>query len=113
MGDSTRQFEPGSPEWEDHAWSLLLDEATTGADRWWWLSFADATLPKGTQFLGACIVRARGMVSAVSRAHVLGINPGGEVVGYELPAAADEIGIPDDYCNRLLTREEAERGPFA
>jgi hypothetical protein len=54
----------------------------------WWLSFADATRPAGSQFLGICIVRAVDMVSAIKVAHALGINPGGEVRGFVVDDAA-------------------------
>lgn len=70
---------------------------------WWWLSFCDAHLPKGTQFLGVAIVFAHDMVGAVKVAHALGINPGGQVLG------APFVGIPPEkYRERSLTREEAE-----
>jgi hypothetical protein len=69
-----------------------------------WLSFADPGRPKGTQFLGVAIVNADDFLAAVRKAHALGINPGGEVQGFEtplLPAAK--------YLDRLLTKEEAEK----
>lgn len=31
----------------------------------WWLSFADGSLPAGTQFLGAVMVRAHSFIEAV------------------------------------------------
>ena len=75
-------------------------------DRWWWLSFADANRPKGTQFLGAVLVRAGSMIEAVGNAHILGINPGGEVRGFEIPDGTEPIA---SYTNRLLNREECEQ----
>ncbi len=53
-----------------------------------WLSFADADLPRGSQFLGACIVEAGSFVEAITEAHRLGINPGGGVQAMELPTSA-------------------------
>ena len=70
---------------------------------WQWLSFCDQDLPNGSKFLGVCIVEASDIVSASVLAHVLGINPGGEVLGCEVTEP------PDDCKNRLLTRDEAER----
>ena len=92
----------------------------------WYFSFADSDLPKGTQFLGACIVRlnedeawaipefaqgkgADDLARAITKTHVLGINPGGGVQSVRLP------DVTDDYLaqwgNRLLTRAEAEALP--
>lgn len=73
-----------------------------------WLSFCDAERPKGQQFLGACVVEvtaaeaddaalvvavqfpfaepdAEWIAAAMSKAHRLGCNPGGEVATVELP----------------------------
>ncbi len=46
----------------------------------WWLSFADET-----HFLGAMIVDAATMEAAVRCAHRAGTNPGGTVMGSEIP----------------------------
>lgn len=66
-----------------------------------WLSFADGTLPTGTQFLGVVIIRDSDFVEAVKSAHRRGINPGGEVKCTEIT----DIDIPPEYMNRLLSRE--------
>lgn len=75
---------------------------------YWWLSFADSSLPKGSQFLGACIVGpADDLARAAKLAWWVGINPGGEVMGKPI---ADEtfVGIPVDWTARLLTRDECD-----
>lgn len=74
----------------------------------WWLSFADGGRPKGQQFLGGAIVRADGMLDAVRRAHVLGINPGGEVQGHKIVRMAGTGPIPDQYVERLLSRKDID-----
>ncbi len=61
---------------------------------WWWLSFAD-----GDGFLGAALVAARDFVDAVDVAHRLGINPGGEVLGSEMPS----MPVDAEWTNRLLS----------
>jgi hypothetical protein len=67
---------------------------------WWYLSFAD------DGWLGAAIVEGDSIVSAAARAHALGINPGGEVLGVELPAEAlDEALVGEGMRNVLLTEE--------
>ena len=72
---------------------------------WWWLSFTDASRPKGSQFLGVAIVEARGIAGAVTAAHRLGINPGGAVLAIAIPPEH----VPAlSYRNRLLSRDEAE-----
>lgn len=92
-----------------------------------WLSFADGTKPKGSQFLGVAVVEvsdaeataalvqvrinfprakpgAEWVAAASRKAWMRGCNPGGQVLSVELsPEHAD--GIPR---NRLLTREELE-----
>lgn len=69
-----------------------------------WLSFADPGRPKGTQFLGVAIVVADDFLTAVRKAHALGINPGGEVQG-----AGTALLPASKYLDRLLTKEEAEK----
>ena len=72
----------------------------------WWLSFCDGSLPKGSQWLGACIVHAETFLDAVRVAHRLGCNPGGQVAGGEIPAVTHWL-IRDGECGRLLSRDEA------
>lgn len=66
--------------------------------QWFYLSFAE----KG--FRGVCIVEARGILGAVRRCNVLGINPGGEVMAMTI-AEERLAGIPEDARNILLSRE--------
>lgn len=70
--------------------------------RLWWLSFADGTKPTGEQFLGVAIVEALGFIEAVRVAHLLGINPGGEVRGGPVPTEP----YPETVRNRLLSKDE-------
>jgi hypothetical protein len=71
------------------------------------LSFADPDRPRGTQFLGACIVEAMHFVEAIKIAHVLGINPGGEVKsqGWEFDDPA-KIEFIRERANKLMSRQE-------
>lgn len=73
----------------------LLEEEKNQPMAVWWLSFADKN---GS--LGVCLVEARGFMRAVSIAHALGINPGGEVQGVEVPPTEQEWRLPR---NRLLS----------
>ena len=72
----------------------------------WWLSFADGSLPEGSQFLGAVIVRAKTFLEAVKVAHILEINPGGECVGKQIP---EDVVVAEEWIERLLDRSECER----
>jgi hypothetical protein len=79
-----------------------------------WLSFCDAHLPAGSQFLGVAIVEVaregtdEGRVrAAIEKAHLLGINPGGEVMAYECPPLDEERARL--YSDRLLQKEELSR----
>lgn len=74
---------------------------------WWWLSFADPTQPSGRQFLGAVLVRAASLEEATREAWRLKINPGGEIMAFEVPSQY-ECRVSDDVAYRLLSREEIE-----
>lgn len=65
----------------------------------WWLSFADHT-----GFLGATVVEAIDVISAVKEAHRLGTNPGGDVRGVEVPEEARAEFT--SFIGRLATAEE-------
>lgn len=69
----------------------------------WWLSFAN-----DEGFRGACLVRADGMLSAVTEASRLGCNPGGEVSGTAMPA--DDPGMEKELdrwgVGVLITKEQ-------
>lgn len=68
------------------------------ANKWWWLSFAS----KGG-FLGAVIVSGEDQPEAARRASKLGINPGGEVLGFD----ADDPGAFGNYAvDTLLTEAD-------
>jgi hypothetical protein len=73
---------------------------------WWWLSFADETAEKGSQFRGAVIVRGSDIVDAVRNAHMYGINPSGQVLGKDIPP---DLVVPDWAQRKLLTKEECAK----
>jgi hypothetical protein len=52
---------------------------------WFWLSFADGSLPEGQQFLGVAIVCGWTIQEAVTRSHLLHVNPGGEISFAQIP----------------------------
>ena len=96
----------------------VLAEEAAALDGLWYLSFTDpdiaATIPEeeqvpgGPSWLGACVVRGGGVVGAAMAAHALGCNPGGQVAGW----GPWPIGsIPSEWCNRLLSKDEAENLP--
>lgn len=51
----------------------------------WYLSFADPDRPKGSQWLGATVVRASSFMEAVLVSKITGCNPGGQVFGHDIP----------------------------
>ena len=78
----------------------LLEQESTQPLKWWYLSFAG---PEGSR--GVVLVEARGFASAVMYCNQLRINPGGEVMGVEIPPEK----IPDErFTYRLLNRAEVE-----
>ena len=63
-----------------------------------WLSFVN-----DGKFAGVIITEAMGIADAVCKCHALGINPGGEVMSFEIPEDAQkERSYPRDV---LLTEE--------
>lgn len=76
-------------------------------DFFWWLSFCEGTKPKGSQFLGACIVPGLTMGLACQEAHRLGCNPGGEVAGFAIPQSRRHL-VRDEDIGKLFSREECE-----
>lgn len=70
-----------------------------------WMSFGDASLPKGSQFLGGLLIEADDFHAALLKSHRLLLNPGGEVKSFEVQAPISE-SIEEEYADRLLTREE-------
>ena len=83
-------FTPGEPDQD-------------GCLTWWQLSFVG-----DDGWLGWLLIEAPSFVSAVRRAHMLGLNPGGEVMAAGFRARS----VPDGYANRLITsRAEVEDMP--
>ena len=87
----------------------LLKQESLQPEGWWWLSFCNPDLPTGSQFLGACIVRARGLLGACATAHFFSCNPGGEVQGLgPVPFGGKRDAVLRRWSNRLLSKTECE-----
>lgn len=78
----------------------------------WWLSFVDPDrsappgqqVPGGGGFLGVAICEGDTLADAITRSHLLGVNPGGQVSARgPLPAWM----IAPEWRDRLLTKEQA------
>jgi len=86
------------------------------SDPLWWLSFCDPDKapppelqrPGGPSFLGGVITQAPTMEAAITRSHLLGVNPGGEIkiLG---PIAAEYIAA--EWRDRLLSAAEIDAMP--
>jgi ABC-type proline/glycine betaine transport system ATPase subunit len=63
-------------------------------------------------FRGAFIVKAKDLRRAVKVANRLGINPGGEIMGVDVPDDIAAHPATKKYMNRLLTREEIAKHDF-
>jgi hypothetical protein len=83
------------------AYKLAGEEVRNFPLHWVYLSFAK---PEG--FAGCVYVQAHGLITAIIRANELGINPHGEVIGVDVP---DENLVPEEYRDRLLTKEEHDK----
>lgn len=85
-------------------------------DPLWWLSFCDPDKapppeqqrPGGPSFLGGVITQAPTMAAAITRSHVLKVNPGGEVkiLG---PIPGEYIAL--EWRDRLLSADEIDAIP--
>jgi len=71
--------------------------------RWFYLSFAD---DERGGFLGGIYIEANGPLTASRRAHMLSINPGGQVLTVEMPSGYPLP--PPEYRERLLTKAEIQ-----
>ena len=73
----------------------------TTSKRWFWLCFAE------NGFRGVVVIEAFDFLDAVAGTHLLGINPGGGVAGWEVPGVLLAI-IHENCRNRLLSLTEVE-----
>ena len=71
---------------------------------WWWISFTDTT-----GFLGAAIVQGHTVGSALTRAHELGVNPGGEAVLAQIGPDLTGTPVRPKHTDRLLSREQIDQ----
>lgn len=73
-----------------------------------WMSFVDPDRPAGQRFLGVVVTRAtieEDTMTVLDRLRDKGLNPGGEC---QPQAMRGEAPIPEEFIDRLLTKEEAE-----
>jgi hypothetical protein len=87
---------------------LVILDGPAPDDPLWWLSFADPDLPEGSQFLGVIITQAATLEDAVTRTHLLGINPGG---GIQIAGPLPSRFFAEQWRDRLLPKDEAESIP--
>lgn len=66
---------------------------------YWQMSFSDPDRPAGSRWLGGTVVQAATVRAAIARAHLLGINPGGEVQA--VPFEADSVDT--GFLEHLVT----------
>jgi hypothetical protein len=74
-----------------------------------WCSMCDPQLPKGSQFLGAVAIEARGIASALHELNSRGLNLGGEIMFVEM---SPDKRIPDEWMYRVMDKDEALNCPF-
>jgi len=85
-------------------------------DPLWWLSFCDPDKapppelqrPGGPSFLGAVITQAPTLAAAITRSHVLKVNPGGEI---KILGPIPPKYIASEWRDRLLSAEEIDALP--
>jgi len=71
-----------------------------------WMSFCDPDKPKGSQFLGACIVEALNVRDAIQVSWECGCNPGGEVKVIEIEKRF-EAKVHQEDCYKLFDKRES------
>lgn len=89
-------------EFRNRTDELLTQEMDAGEFAWYYLSFATED-----DFLGGLYIQAFGLMSAVTTATVMGLNPGGEVATWgPIPDWQMKLHVPEEKRMRLLTKEE-------
>jgi hypothetical protein len=89
----------GSKEWHDRLDTLLTEESAI-PKRWHYCSFAS----EKCGFLGGLFIEGNGIGQISLLTHMLGLNPGGEMICLPIP---DDAPMPlEKYRNRLLTKQE-------
>lgn len=81
---------------------VRLSELERGVKGLWWLSFADPERLVEFSFLGVVILEAYGFGDALNISFATGLNPGGEVQGFQV----DPSDIPEGLRNRLLKKPD-------
>jgi hypothetical protein len=76
-----------------------------GQMSYYWLSFCDADLPEGEQFLGACLIAADDVDEAIRKSHRRKCNPGGEIACVQIDAK-HEPNIGKFKLNHLYSKRE-------
>ena len=74
---------------------------------YFYMSFCDPDKPKGSKFLGALVIQGSDFDQALKKSWRLDLNPGGEIMFFEVPKSFEHRVTPD-LVNRLLTKEEVE-----
>ena len=116
---ATVEFEPaGEPiEISGPPLDALLGYAEPSPDDpLWWMSFCDPSKapprrkqrPGGPSFLGGAVIQGPTLAAAITRSHLLGVNPGGEVAA-QGPIPPHWIG--QEWRDRLLTADEVRSVP--
>lgn len=82
---------------------MLLEADPQAPIQLFYMSFADGTRPKGTQFLGGLFIRAKSFTGALQASHQRGLNPGGEV-----QVVVVKKSIEEKWIGRLMSRAELE-----
>ena len=87
----------------DERFSAMFEQERKMSEQWYWLSYCDPAKPAGEQFLGVCVVKARGPLTAVLECNRLKINPKGDV-------QATPVGQhdPGGFANKLLNKKGVE-----
>jgi hypothetical protein len=95
------------------SWAQIAETVLAGpSDSLWWLSFVDPdhSAPPGQRvpgaggFLGVVVCEGDTLADAITRSHLLGVNPGGQVAARgPIPAQM----IRPEWRDRLLTKDEA------
>jgi hypothetical protein len=87
----------------------IRDEDELPEVYWYYLSFADPTLLKGTQFLGAVIIQWYDISSPEMMRNLMdylwtfNLNPGGEIMWIQIPKGTVPL---KKYTHRILSRED-------
>ena len=85
---------------------LLLEEQIENRIQTLWLSFVHPDKPEDQRFAGVIITKALGLIHAIEHINLLGINPHGEILCYEIEE------VKPEYLDKVLYEDDLRKAGY-